>query len=298
MIVKAPAYPYVVSLHGGSLAIALKLAVPAPFPYEEALLVPYNDGGSHATQGLIAELPVGELGPGVRSSLIELAVTLGANLGAPGHTTPLITMPASCPKAGFAWSADLSWWEGPETTASATSPCPGKAASASSRPSAAVAQTPKTQFQCEKAFHTSSGRSQCFNQLPGASCAHPLEAQKAAQTTRGESQYFKLTYREETKGRGTPQYGGEEYYSYAPKQNVRMCPYPIGVVYKVSLLYVTLPNGEIRTREHDTHTLPEPVTPSGGHFHYYLTAVPIKSAYLVVKGYFIHPPWVGRGRVD
>jgi hypothetical protein len=78
-------------------------------------------------------------------------------------------------------------------------------------------------------------------------------------------------------------------------------PGPSGAVYKVSLLSSTnrchrTPNGEeYYSVEYDTHNYPEPTTSRGGHFHYYMTAVPIKSWYLVVKGYFIHPPWEHHG---
>jgi hypothetical protein len=154
----------------------------------------------------------------------------------------------------------------------------------------AATSTHKTAFQCEKAFHNSQARAQCFNQLPGANCAHPLEVQKAGPTTRGASRYFKLTFNEEPDGEGALQY-----YSWAPKQNVAICPYPSGAVYKVSLLYLTLPNGETLDREHDIHNYPEHTSASGGEFSFIMSAEPVKSWYLVVKGYFIHPLWQRHG---
>jgi hypothetical protein len=272
-IVKAPIYPFVIGLHGGGRALALLLEAPAPFPTDVMSLVP-------TTSGLILSLLTDEVSPGNRTAIIGLSLTLGGNAG--------ITMPKSCPRGGFVWRTDFSYWEGPSTIAQATSPCPGKGKATTTI--AQATSTPKTAFQCEKRFKQVQSRQRCFSQLPGASCAHPLEAQKAGNTTRGEHRYFKLAFHEEAQKEGTPQYGTEQYYSYAPSmKNVAICPH--GVVYKVSLLYVTLPNGETRTREHDTKTIIEPTTAGGGHFHYYMTAVPIKSWYLVVKGYYIHPPW-------
>jgi hypothetical protein len=223
------------------------------------------------------------------AALVSLSVTLGGNVK--------ITVPKTCPREGFAWHADLSYWEGPDTTAAATSPCPRNAKTAA----ASVTQaTPKTQFQCEHVFHTARSRSACFNELPGSSCKHPLEVQKAGPTTRGNARYFNLGFSEETQNLGAPNYGAEQHYSYGPRSNVAICPYPMGAVYKVSLFSETnhcqrTPAGEeVCSHEYDTRNYPEPTTASGGHFHYYMTAVPMKSYYLVVKGYFIHPPW-GRG---
>lgn len=149
-----------------------------------------------------------------------------------------------------------------------------------------TASTPTTAFQCEKQHRES--RQRCFSKLPGASCAHPLEAQKAEQTTRGAHRYFKLTYRGERDGNGLL-----ETYTYAPVKNVAICPH--GVTYKVSLLYLKLPNGEIRAREYDTKNIPEPTTRSGGEFMYIMPEQPVMSSYLVIKGYFIHPSWEQRG---
>jgi hypothetical protein len=153
---------------------------------------------------------------------------------------------------------------------------------------AQTASRPTTPFQCEKRFKLAQSRQSCFNQLPGASCTHPLEAQKARPTTRGAHRYFKLTFREERDGEGSLQT-----YTYAPINNVAICPH--GVVYKVSLLYLTLPNGETRTREYDTKNIPEPTTKAGGEFTYEMPGQPVMSFYLVIKGYFIHPPWLRHG---
>ena len=287
--VKAAIYPVIDKVG----IFSLLLSAPAPFPTVVATLLPHTEGGSQEL--ILRDIGALEVSPGARSAILDFSITLGASLKVKRHgtnvTQPLITMPKSCPRGGFMWRTDFSYWEGPATTAQATSPCPGKGKAAAA--TAQAASAPKTAFQCEKRFKQPQSRQRCFNQLPGASCAHPLEAQKAGNTTRGEHRYFKLAFHEETRGEGTPQYGTEEYYSYAPSmKNVAICPH--GVVYKVSLLYVTLPNGETRTREHDTKTIVEPTTAHGGHFHYYMTAVPIKSGYLVVKGYYIHPPWERR----
>ena len=77
-----------------------------------------------------------------------------------------------------------------------------------------------------------------------------------------------------------------------------MCPYPIGAVYKDSLLSDELLCREIHrngrvikdcTSEYDTHNHPEPVGRSGGSFTFDQKSPRI--GYLVVKGYFNHPPW-------
>ncbi len=156
---------------------------------------------------------------------------------------------------------------------------------------------PKTAVQCEKRFHTSQGRAGCFSTLPGSSCAHPLVAEKANDTTRGEHRYFRLSFHGEPYGDG----GAELHYSYAPAaSNVAMCPYPIGAVYKDSLLYedgethcdTSHRNGQAVYEchsEYDTHSHPEPVGRHGGSFTFDLE--PPRTGYLVIKGYFIHPPW-------
>jgi hypothetical protein len=167
---------------------------------------------------------------------------------------------------------------------------PGFAARAPSR-----AVTP---FQCEKQFHTQQRRASCFSQLPGTDCAHPIEAEKAGNTTRGEHQYFKLGFHEEPDATGA-----QQYYSYKGiNSNVGICPH--GATYKVSLLSDTehcegRPNNghmeEYCSSEYDTKNLPEPSDIRGGSFTYHVTSQPRESWYLVIKGYFIHPPWAGRG---
>jgi hypothetical protein len=160
--------------------------------------------------------------------------------------------------------------------------------------SGAAASAPTTPFQCEKAFRKgSSGRARCFNQLPGANCAHPLEAQKAGSTNRGDTRDLTVTFSEEVEG----QESVWQFYSWKPKnRNVAICPYPNGVVYKVSLLSTRsrcqrIHGEEICSSEYDTKTIPEHTTRSGGEFKYHLITTPPKSWYLVVKGYYIHPPW-------
>jgi hypothetical protein len=146
---------------------------------------------------------------------------------------------------------------------------------------------PKTQFQCEKKYHTSKGRASCFDQLPGSSCRHPLEVKKTQPGYTGDTKYFNVELNEDD--------GFEEAlltYEWSPKKNVAICPYPIGAVFKVSLIYHQLPNGEWQGgREYDTKNIPEHTTAHGGSFQYTITNHPILSWFLVVKGYFIHPAW-------
>jgi hypothetical protein len=168
---------------------------------------------------------------------------------------------------------------------------PSPARSTTAFPTAQAASSRTTVFQCEKQ-HTES-RKRCFNQLPGASCAHPLEAEKAGPTTRGAHRYFKLTFHEEPDGAET----ALQRYTYAPIKNVGICPH--GATYKVSLTgreHCGQINGEeICSSEYDTKNIPEPTTRAGGEFEYIMTGQPVKSWHLVVKGYFIHPPWEHRG---
>jgi hypothetical protein len=146
---------------------------------------------------------------------------------------------------------------------------------------------PKTQFQCEKAFHTTEHRQRCFEQLPGSSCAHPLEVQKTDPNYRGDTKDFNVSLYMEP--------GDEEaraIYEYHPKPNVAICPYPMGAVFKVSFIYRQLPNGWWeQVREYDTKNIPEPTTRHGGGFEYIVNNHPVTSWYLVIKGYFVHSPW-------
>jgi len=138
---------------------------------------------------------------------------------------------------------------------------------------------PKTQFQCEKKYHTSKGRASCFNQLLGSSCSHPLQVEKTQPGYRGDTKYFNVELNEDD--------GFEEAiltYEWSPKKNVAICPYPIGAVFKVSLIYHQLPNGEWQGgREYDTKNIPEHTTAHGGSFQYTITNHPILSWFLVVK---------------
>lgn len=166
----------------------------------------------------------------------------------------------------------------------------------SSQVSQAATSAPKTAFQCEKRYKQVQTRTRCFNQLPGASCAHPLEAQTAGSTHRGATRYLTVTDNEEAEGSNTWQF-----WSWKPKnKNVAICPYPNGVVYRVSLLAdrthcQRIHGEEICSSEYGTKIMHEHTTAKGGEFKYYLIAPPIKSFYLAVKGYYIHPPWGSGG---
>lgn len=150
-----------------------------------------------------------------------------------------------------------------------------------------AASRPTTQFQCEKKYKLASNRTRCFNQLPGANCAHPLIAEKAEETTRGAHRYFKITFQGEQDGEG-----GLATYTYAPVKNVGICPH--GVVYKLSMTgrehCERKPTGEeYCSTEYGIKTISEPTTRTGGEFR--AEVPPHMFGYLVVKGYFIHPPW-------
>ena len=153
---------------------------------------------------------------------------------------------------------------------------------------------PKTQSGCEQRFHTTKGRASCFNQLPGANCAHPLEAQKTLPGYRGETKYFTVELNDDTNDPAPEE--NTLTYEWWPKKNVAICPYPTGIVFKVSLIYRELPNGwQEQVPEYDTKNIPEHTTAHGGSFHYIIASNPIPSWFLVVKGYFIHPPWAHTG---
>jgi hypothetical protein len=148
----------------------------------------------------------------------------------------------------------------------------------------------KTVFKCEKAFAKGSReRSRCFSQLPGASCAHPLEVQKTNPNFRGDTRYFTVKLEDEPDGEGTLLS-----YEWAPKSNVAICPYPNGAVFKVSLFDPKLKcqklgGEEICSHEYNTKNIPERTSSHGGSFMYVMPQG--MSWYLDVKGYFIHPPW-------
>jgi hypothetical protein len=154
---------------------------------------------------------------------------------------------------------------------------------------AQIASTPKSQFECEQIYGKGVSWHRCFRERPGTSCAHPLEVQKTFPNYRGDTKDFKVTLQQKLVAPETVLLS----YRYAPKKNVAICPH--GVVFRVSLMYVTLPNGETRTQEHDLKNIPEPSTRNGGEFTYTMTGQPVKSWYLVVRGYYIHPPSGRRG---
>jgi hypothetical protein len=114
-IVKAPLYPFIGELHGGSRALLLYIEGPAPFPSSEVVSVAPYKGELDMSLGN-DEINAATM-PGVRSAIIGLSVTLGGNTK--------ITMPTSCPKNGFLWRTVFSYSENPETPALATSRCPG-----------------------------------------------------------------------------------------------------------------------------------------------------------------------------
>jgi hypothetical protein len=153
-------------------------------------------------------------------------------------------------------------------------------------PPASAAASPKTVFQCEKRYKEASARERCFKQLPGASCAHPLEVQKTFPNYRGDTKDFTVSLKNE------PNHGNtfEVIYNYKPNKGVAICPH--GAVFKVSLQYRRLPNGteEQAPAGYEEQDIPEPTTRNGGEFSYQLTVYPVKSWYLAVRGYYIHPP--------
>lgn len=149
---------------------------------------------------------------------------------------------------------------------------------------ATAASAPKSQFECEQIYGKGVSWHRCFRERPGTSCAHPLEVQKTFPNYRGDTKDFKVTLQQKLVAPETLLLS----YRYAPKKNVAICPH--GAVFRVSLMYITLPNGETRTQEHDFKNIPEPSTRNGGEFTYTMTGQPVKSWYLIVKGYYIHPP--------
>jgi hypothetical protein len=296
--VKAAIYPIIDRVG----IFSLLLSAPAPFPSAVIPLMPVTQGGSQEL--ILRDIGGLEVGPGGRSSILDFSITLGASLkvkrGGTSATQPLITMPRGCPKGGFAWRTDLSYWEGPPQTATTTSPCPGVGTSAkqahattASRLAHTATATPKTAFQCEKAFHGSQARERCFNQLPGANCAHPLEAQAVGTTHRGDTRDFTVVDTEDPEAPNNVW----QYWSWKPKnKNVAICPYPNGVVFKVSLTSdkthcQRIHGEEICSSEYDTQNIPEHTSRSGGEFKYHLIDTSKRGGYLAVKGYYIRPPW-------
>ena len=158
-----------------------------------------------------------------------------------------------------------------------------------------------TAFQCEKAFAKgSSGRARCFDELPGANCAHPLEVQKAAETTRGDHRDIPVTFSYSNYGEAIGNYTGQEqtYAWHTANRNIAICPYPEGVIYRVSLLSEHAICG--LNEHHQEECRVEYATirfhyHSGlhrGEFTYDLKpSTQLKSFYLAIKAYYIHPPW-------
>lgn len=165
--------------------------------------------------------------------------------------------------------------------------------------SSASASHKRTVFQCEKFAKGSSGRASCFAQLPGANCAHPLEVQKAHETTRGDHRDISVTYsysRYEAPGLSV---GLEETYAWhTTSRNVAICPYPDGVVLRETLLS----NEEICGL--NAHHQYECNVEYGAKLYHYRSGLhrgefthdrkpstQEKSGYLAIKAYYIHPPW-------
>ncbi len=277
--------PFLVALADGSRAVTLYVEVSPPFSDGPMVTVlPYR--GSE----LIGDVEVPGLTPGINAGVVGLSATIGQNAK--------ITPPKTCPKRGYAWSVGFSYLESPDTTARATSPCLTKATRASihrTSPAALTSAKPTTQFQCERAFKSTQGRAKCFSQLPGASCAHPLEVQKTSPNYRGDTRSFNVTLKDEPDGANALLT-----YEWEPKKNVAICPYPTGAVFRVSLLSQRehcqrIHGQEVCSGEYDTTTIPERTSRSGGRFMYEMPGNPVRSWYLVVRGYFIHPRWERQG---
>jgi hypothetical protein len=281
-----PISPVVVGSQGGAAAIALFFDVPVP-PFEQpwtVLVQSFKDPTRPGSQELVIS-PLGEVS--------SLAVTLGGNATIGGLSTPLVVMPKTCPKGGFRWRVDYSAGIQPERSTAATSPClSGRATTAPrvSRPSlATTSRRATTAFQCEKRFRTSSGRARCFSQLPGASCAYPLEAQKTHPGYRGDTSAFNAALREE------PFSGGAEVtLTVRTKPNIELCPYPDGVIYHVAEDYVKLPSGQEVPQEHNVRNIPLHFSPHGGTYTRTLTAAPVTTWYFIIHGRYVRPPWAGR----
>jgi hypothetical protein len=153
--------------------------------------------------------------------------------------------------------------------------------------------TPKSQIECEEEYGKGTSWRRCFKQPPGSSCAHPLEVQKAGATTRGDARDFTTTVHEEAVG--GINVATEVYYAWVPKKGIAMCPYPNGVVYKVSLLAEeefceTIHGKKYCAIEYDTKNIPMHTSPTGGSFEYHLTDQPLKGGYVAIRGYYIQTP--------
>jgi hypothetical protein len=153
---------------------------------------------------------------------------------------------------------------------------------------ARTASAPKTQLECEQRYGMGTSWHRCFSEPPGSSCKHPLELQKASETVRGDHTH--LTARSDV---GADGLGANDYYYWwepVNLKNVAICPH--GAIFVVSLLSEeevceTAHGEKTCTDELDVKRIFEPTTSSGGSLKYVL---PVGySAYLIVRGYFIHP---------
>lgn len=278
-IVQAPVYPFAIELHGGKRALALYLKGPPPFPTEVISLLP--------TKGeLVMSLGAGEISPGDRSAIIGLSVTLGGSAN--------VTMPGSCPTGGFVWRADFSYWGGPSSTALARSPCPSAAARASAQPTHApvvstvahAASAPKSQLECEHKYGLGTSWRRCFSEPPGSSCNHPLELQKAGSTNRGDDRDLHASVSLEAQGEE-----GIQSWSWKTARSVAPCPH--GVILQVARFSQNEHCGrthgeEVCSHEYDAKTIYEPSATRRGSFEY--TIRPGWTDYLIVRGYYVHPP--------
>jgi hypothetical protein len=161
---KGSVKPFLVELADGSRAVTLYAEVSPPFLDGPMVTLRLYKGSE-----LIVDVEVPGLAPGINAGVVGLSATIGQNAK--------ITPPKTCPKRGYAWSVGFSYLESPDTTARATSPCLINATRASVQRALPVALTsamPTTQFRCERAFWSRRARERCFDQLPGASCRHPL----------------------------------------------------------------------------------------------------------------------------
>ncbi len=160
----------------------------------------------------------------------SLAVSLGGTIKLGTRSLPLVVMPKTCPKGGFRWRVDTSTTIAPESSSAVTSPVSGWISPPSKGPDGRGVPSGRYSLPVPEEVPHQRGRARCFSQLSGASCAYPLEAEKAGATTRGEHRYFKLGFNEGPDGTGA---GVLQHYSYRPaNRNVAICPH--GVVYLVS----------------------------------------------------------------
>lgn len=159
----------------------------------------------------------------------------------------------------------------------------------------ASASAPKSQLECEHKYGMGTSWRRCFSEPPGSSCKHPLELQKASETVRGDHTH--LTARFDVGADGLD--ANDYYYWWEPvnPKNVAICPH--GVIYVVSVLSEegvceTIHGEKYCTNELDIKRIVEPTTSSGGSLKYVLPVG--DSAYLIVRGYYIHPPQRASGR--